>query len=247
MKKIVGIVVVLAIILVVAIVAVTFSLGSIVKKGVELVGPRVAKVEVKLDSAKLSAFSGDGTLKGLLVGNPPGFNSPSAIKVEEISVGVQPSSLFSDKVVVRSVSVIAPEVTLHGIKGDNLTKILDNLQASAGGTGAAGAGDKKAAGPGKKIEVDDLLIKSGKVTLVLPMVGTATVALPDIHLTGLGKDTGGLAAWELSAQVIKAIRDSAISVATGAAKDPTKLLDGGAKDAGKQVDKLLKGAGGLLK
>jgi hypothetical protein len=247
MKKVITILFVLLIILVLAGVTAAFFLGSIVKKGVETVGPQVAKVEVKLDSAALSLLSGSATLKGLLVGNPPGFDSPSAIKVGEISVGLEPRSVFSDKIVVHSISVIAPEITLHGLRGDNLNKILQNIQASTGGGGSVQKQPGGPAGPGKKMQVDDLIIKDGKVNLVLPMVGAAALALPEIHLTNVGKDSGGVTAPELSARVMKAILDAASAAAASAGADPAKLLQGGTKDGTKQLDKALKGVGNLLK
>jgi hypothetical protein len=245
MKKVVRILLVLVIVLIVAVIAFTFFLGSIVKKSIETVGPQVAKVEVKLDSAKLSLLSGSGTLNGFFVGNPQGFNSPSAIKAGEITVEVQPGSVFSDKVVVRSVRVLAPEITLHGLKGDNLMKILDNLKASTGG-GTADKNSEKPAGQGKKIEVDDFLIKDGKVNLILPMVGAASVALPEIHLTGLGTGSSGLTGPELSAKVINAVLEAAVSAAARSGAS-AKLMEGSTKEAGKQVDKVLKGVGNLLK
>src|SRR2546422_1862994 len=74
---------------VLALVVVFFSLNSIVKKGVETVGPRLTKVDVRLGSAKLSPLSGNGQLTELFVGNPEGYKTPSAIKVGDVKVGVQ--------------------------------------------------------------------------------------------------------------------------------------------------------------
>ena len=56
-------------------------LNGIVKKGVETAGPMITKVDVKLDGANISIFSGSADLKGLFVGNPPGYTTDSAIKV----------------------------------------------------------------------------------------------------------------------------------------------------------------------
>ena len=86
MKKIlirIGIIVfVLAII---AGIVVVMFLGDIVKKGVETAGPMVTKVDVKLNKASISLL-GSAKLKGLFVGNPPGYKTDSAIKVGDVSV-----------------------------------------------------------------------------------------------------------------------------------------------------------------
>ena len=247
MKKVIKIVVVLFVLLVVGLFVAAFFLGSIVKKGVETVGPRLTQVEIKLDSAHFWLLRGKCTLQGLVVGNPKGFDSPSAIKASEISVSVQPGSVLSDKIVVQSVRMVGTEITLYGLGGDNLRKILDNVKASTGGSGGtATTPAKKDEKPAKKIEVDDFLIKDGKVNVILPVVGAATVALPEIHLTNLGTGSGGLTPDELSQKVLQAILQSATSVASGAGKGATDAVKGVGTEAGKQVDKVTKGIGGLL-
>src|SRR2546428_4039062 len=112
MKKLIsrGVVVLLVLLLVAVGVSIYF-LGSIIKKGVETVGPQITRTELKLDSATLSLLSGSGKLNGLFVGNPPGFKTESAIKVGSVSVSVAPRSLFSDKIHVTQVNVQAPEIT----------------------------------------------------------------------------------------------------------------------------------------
>ena len=236
MKTLIRIVLVLFVLLVLGLVVVAFSLGSIIKKGVDTAGPRITQVETRLDSAKVWIFNGSGSLKGLFVGNPKGFDSPFAIRARDISLSVQPGSVLSDKVVVRSVRIEAPEITLHGLGGDNLRKILANVKASTGGGTATPA--TKDSKPAKKIEVDDFLITDGKLKVVMPLVGIVSVALPEVHLTDLGKGSGGLTPDELASRVLQEIIQKATAAAANAAK--------GATDAGKQVDKITKGIGGLL-
>ncbi len=121
MKKIMFRVVTVLVILVILGLAVVFlSLNSLVKKGVETVGPKLTKTEIRLKNASLSPFSGNGQLTGLFVGNPEGFKAPSAIQVGDISVGLQPSSVLSDKVIIDKVNIQGPEITLEGsLSGNN--------------------------------------------------------------------------------------------------------------------------------
>jgi hypothetical protein len=60
-KLIVRLVLLLVIVLVLAVIGAFLFIGTIVKAGVEKVGPRVAKVPVKLDSANISLFNGNGS------------------------------------------------------------------------------------------------------------------------------------------------------------------------------------------
>ncbi len=112
MKKIIiGIVIAVVVLIIAAVVAVAFFLDTAVKRGVETVGPMLTKTEVKLDGVSLSLFSGGGKIKGLVIGNPPGYKTASAISVGSASLAVQPKSLFADKVVIKSINVQAPVVT----------------------------------------------------------------------------------------------------------------------------------------
>src|SRR6059058_4626045 len=247
MKKLmIRAVIAVLVLLVVAVGLSIYFLGSIVKKGVETVGPQITGTEIKLDSATLSLLSGSGKLKGLLVGNPEGFKTESAIKVGSVSVGVVAGSVFSDKVHVTQVNVQAPEITFEGgLKGNNLSKLLDNVQASAGGTAAPASKDKASS---RKIQVDDLLITGGKINLSVdagPLGGkSAIVPLPEIHLTQLGSGPEGITAGDLTAKVLKEVLQAAIPAAEKAAVDLGKSATEAVKDLSKDpagtVDKAAK-------
>lgn len=241
--------------IVVALVASIYFLGAIVKKGVETVGPQITRTELKLDGATLSLVSGSGKLTGLFVGNPQGFKTESAIRVGSIGVGVAPGSVFSQKVHVRQVEIRAPEITFEGgLKGNNLNKLLDNVQESTGGgkTAAAPPADKASS---KRVQVDDLRISGGRIHLSVdagPLGGkSATVPLPEIHLTQLGAGPDGITAADLAARVLKEILQAAIPAAEKALVDLGKGATGVVKDAGKgateNLEKATKGIGDIFK
>lgn len=251
MKKLIKIAAVLVILLVVAIFAVGLFLGSIIKKGVETFGPKVAKVETKIDSANLSLLSGSGSIKGIFVGNPEGYKSPSAIKAGEVSISIKPGTVLSDKVVIQSVRVISPEITMHGLKGDNLQQIINNIQASAGGSSGGGSTTNKPGQPapaaGKKLQVDEILIKDAKVNLVLGLIGTQTFTLPEIHFTNLGQGPEGITPTDLAQKVLQSVLQGSISGASSLPKAATGIIEGAGKEAVKSVEKVSKGIGDLFK
>src|SRR5437899_6580877 len=138
-KLLVRILVAVIIRVILGVLAVGFFLDAAVQRGIATVGPMVAKVEVKLDAVSLSLLSGSGKVKGLVVGNPEGFKAPSASQVGTASMALQPGSLFSDKVVIKSVNVQAPEITFEtDLKQNNLSKIVANLQSTTGGSESSG-------------------------------------------------------------------------------------------------------------
>ncbi len=247
MKKLIKIVVVLLVLLVVAVFVASFFIGSIIKTGVETVGPKVAKVPIKLDSASLSMLGGSGGMSGLVVGNPEGYKTDSAIKVGKVSLAVVPGSVLSDKIVIKSVEVRSPEITLEGgLSENNLTKIQKNIQEFTGagggkkGEGSADKGDKSAS---KKLQVDDFLISGAKVNAVI-LGKSITVPIPDIHFTNLGQGPEGITAGDLMTKAFNEVISEALSAvaksATGAAGDAAK----GATDS---LNKATKGIGDLFK
>jgi hypothetical protein len=252
-KAIIRILIGLVVLLIAAVVIAGFSLDGIVKRGVETIGPKLTKVDIKLDKVGLSLFSGSGRVDGLVVGNPEGFKSPHAISVGSASLSLSPGSLLSDKIVIKSIKVDAPEITYEtGAGGSNLKKILANLNETAGG---GGNGANAAAKPGKKLEVDDFLLTGAKLHLSLAGIAGATVPLPAIHLTGLGQGDAGLTSADLTKRVLAEIEQAAAKAAAESAGDIAKgatglvkgLTGGTNNPVGEAASKLGKGVGDLLK
>ncbi len=252
MKKVLALTAIVVVALLVAgILAGLFFVNSLVKTGVETVGPKIAKVDMKLDGASISLFSGEGSLKGLVVGNPEGYKTPSAIQVGQVSVAIQPGSLLSDKVVVRRVSVESPEITFEGsLSGNNLSKIMENVQAfTATQSASAKTGEPKS----KKIQVDDFQITGGQINLSMTLLGgkAVRVPLPDIRLQNLGQGGDGITPGDLMEKVFKAVLEGTTKAVSGALGDVGKEAVGTVKDlgqgTGKEVEKVTKGIGDLFK
>jgi hypothetical protein len=253
MKKLwVKILLVLVALVILAVVLGFLFLDSIVKRSVETVGPAIAKVEVKLAGAHISPFSGSGELKGLVVGNPPEYKTTEAIKVGEVGISVVPKSVMGDKVIVRSVKVLGPEITFEGslTGGNNLSKILENVQGTEAKPQPQTKEETKA--KTRKLQVDDFLISGGKVHVHVSatLLGgkSATVPLPEIHFTNLGQGPEGITPAELVSRVLKEVTEATLkAVAASIGKEMTegvKNLGTGTVD---QVGKSVKGIGDLLK
>jgi len=247
MKKwIVRILLVVVILGVAAVIGIGLSLNSAIKRGVEYYGPQLTKVDVKLAGVNLSIFSGSGSIKGLVIGNPEGYTSAHAISVGSSSVAVVPGSVLSDKVVVKSIRVEAPEVTFEvGPGGSNLQRIQANLSSGASKPAPSEPpGDKK---PGKKLQVDEVVVTGGKVTLAASMLGgkLSEAPLPEIRLTNLGSGPEGITPTELGARVLAAVMDGAIKVSGDAlAKAGQEAIDNAAKGASNALNKAASDASG---
>jgi len=249
MKKILlGIVVGVVVLGVVAVFVIASMLDSIVKVGLEKIGPQVTQTPFKLDQVKIGICSGSGTLKGLVLGNPEGYKSDFAIKVGTVTVSVEPKSLLSEKIHVREVVLLEPEITFEGSLGskDNLSKIMENVQAAAGGKSggpaqpAPGSAEK---GAGKKLQVDHFLLRGAKVHVNMGLGGLGaaktSVPLPEIELKNLGQGSDGLTGAELTQVVLKEVVAAVGKAVAQSAGDLTK-------PGGDAVNSLKTGLKGLL-
>lgn len=234
-------------ILIIACVAVVLSLDSIVKKGVERIGPSATQVDVKLKSAHVSLFSGGLRLQEFFLGNPAGYKTPSAITVDDVSVQVQPGTVLSDKLVVDSINVKSPVITLEGgLSDNNLTKIEKNLSDYTASSAPASKTPAPAAGPAKperKLQVNDLLITGAKLQLRMKLSGdqTLTLAIPDIHLTQLGAGPEGITPSEVAQRALHEVLASSLTaVAKNGGEVGKKAVQSG-KDILKKSTGSLKG------
>ncbi len=240
-KLVIRLLIALVIIVVLAVLGLTLFLDRAIKAGVETIGPKVVGVDVKLRSVSLSPLSGSGGLKGLVVANPPGFKTPWAINVGSASLALEPRSLLSDKIIVKSISVDAPQITFEtDLRANNLSKILANVQGAASGSGQE-PGKPEAPAPSaeakatKRLQVDDFIIKGGKIHVSVTALGgqSASVALPEIHLQDLGQGPEGITAAELTKLVLEAIEKKAAQASAETVSDMGKGALYMAKDLAK--------------
>jgi len=258
MKKfVVRLLIVLLVLILLAVLGVHFFLDGAIKKGFNTVGPKITKVDTRIDAVSLSIMSGSGKMKGLFIGNPEGYKSPSAMQVGSSSFAVQPGSLLSDKVVVKSVRIEGPELNLEtDLKSINLKKLLSNIEETTGSSTTEPSKEPKepAAKAGKKLQVDEFVITGTKlhVTIDAPVVGqrSATVPVPDINLPPMGKGDEGVTVAEVSSVALKALLKASIEAGEKAVAD---LMKGGqilGKDLGTNtsgtIQKATKGLGDLL-
>jgi uncharacterized protein involved in outer membrane biogenesis len=225
-------------------VASIFFLGSIVKNRVETVGPRVAQVEVKLDSADVWLLPGRAQLKGLSIGNPPGCKTETAVKVGDISIRMNTMSALSDKAIIDSIIVKSPEITIEGgLKNNNLTQIQKNVNAyvsshaDSSPTGTGPAASPSAAGkPGRKLQINDLLITAVRLRIIslFSSGASVTISLPDIHLANLGAGPAGITSSEVAQKALAALLNS---IAANAADAIGKLGKGAVSTVKKSGEK----------
>ena len=237
----------LVVILVVGVLVLYSSLGAVITKAVNSVGPEIIQAKVSLDETVIDATSGKGSLRGLFIGNPEGFETESAFKMDTIEITLDAGSVTSDIIVINEINIQAPEVTYElGGSGSNVAAIEKNVDAYVKKT--IGVSETKENKPAKKeggtkMVIDHVNVKGGKVNISASFLGgkSMTVPLPDIHLKDIGKKEKGASPGEVVKSIIGALNKAILKAvaplnlgkvgdAAGKVVDGTKdVVEGAAK------------------
>ncbi len=246
------------------------SLDSIIKEAVETYGSEVTQAEVTLDDVDLDLGNGRLGLRGLRVGNPAGFETPSAFRLGAVRVKIDTATVNEDPFVISEIVIDKPEVTYEiSAAGNNIDTLQKNIERyieakGLGGGGSAGGGEagKEDEDQGGRMIIKDLYVRGGVVNVSATILkGRALSApLPEIHLTDLGKDEGGATPGEIAEKVLSALTAAASKAAGGlgvgktldSLKGRLGELAGGAGNLGEAVGQAVgqsvkEGASGLGK
>ena len=249
------------VVLAIGIYYVSQNAGGFIKAAIEDQGSRATAVAVKVDGVDLSLTDLKAGIRGLTVGNPSGFETARAVSLGEVSVKIN-KDWSTNLIVIDEIMVRAPEITYEiGSGGSNIAAIQSNVESfmkalssdPGGKTSAYSEPSDSAAGP--KVVISDLYIKGGKVNVSASLFKgkTLTTPLPEIHLTDIGKDSGGASPAEVVDQIISAITNASSGAAGSLDLSSLGLSDisgkaaeigGAAADAAKGA---LEGAGGAAK
>ena len=208
MKKLLYILGGLLALVVIAVVVIIFTLGSIVKAAVNRVGPTITQTTFVLNGANISPFSGSGTLKDLTIGNPKGWTTDHAFYLKEISISLVPTSVTGDHIVINSILIDNPEIIYETtITNSNLQDLLKNIQASTGGTAQTETKPAQAeTKPAKETKIEIKSFRLQNVTIKVAGAGSVyTVTLPELVMENLGTQEGGLTPNQLATAVVKEI------------------------------------------
>jgi hypothetical protein len=221
--------------------ALSFFLGGVVKAGVNGFAPKITQTKVELAGARISPFTGSGTLAGLVIGNPKGWSEGNICSLGKIHLDVAPFSILGDHIVVNAIVIDAPEFNYETkLVASNVGDLLKNIEAAAGG--GKGTGTQPATKDGKpiKFEVRRFVLTNGKVRLGAGGTG-ATLPMPPISLTDLGTKEGGITPDQLAVAVMKSVTASIVSATAKAAADIGKTGGAGAAETVKKAGEAIRG------
>lgn len=211
MKKLfIGLLIIIAIVAG-ALFYVSSNAGDLIKDGVVTYVPPVIGADVALGNVDLDPANGGAALTGLVIGNPEGFGSEHAFKIDNMSVKLDVASLTSDVIHINEVRLDAPDMIYEiGSKGNNIGKIQENVEKYVAELGLESSDDSEL-----KYIVDNIYINATKVQIASDLLGGkgASVTLPDLHIADIGKRENGAIATDVLKQVFGVVNASATKVA----------------------------------
>lgn len=232
--------------LVVLLLGLIFAGGAFIRTTINTAGPAALGVPVSVQRVVFMPLRGKIRLTGLHVGNPEGFKTPALFEMGDAVVEMDPASLFRDTIVVHRIIVTAPEITYEkGLRSSNFSTLLDRL---GGGKSGPKEPAPAASKPGRKVIIEEMVIRDPKLKLSLTLAGghAIPIALGQVEIRDIGKEKGGVTmvdAVRILFSVITSNVENAVVGAGTTVSDGAKAVGNGAVSAVKGVGELL-GVGG---
>jgi hypothetical protein len=184
-----------------------FYYEAAITSAIEIAGSRALGTPIVVTGVSLSPLSGKGSIRGLSVANPEGFEAPYAIELGELALEINVDTLFSDVIEISSILVQEAHITYETtLVNDNIRTLLRNIPTSEGAAVAA-----TQEGPSStKVIIRDFQMVDLQITLQTA-IAAAPLSLPDLHLTDIGDQNNAVTAAEAVRQILVALNTSLVS------------------------------------
>ena len=228
----------------VLVLAVPLWLGPTVTAVANKVAPEYTGTPFTLDGVSINPYTGKYRVTKLNLGNPKGYSVPTAFSVSNVYVDVEMSSLFTDTIHIREITINDTYVSYVSNEGTNNFEwigahVQDKLGSEEEKEEVKEEIEEK--GEGKKVVIDKLTIAGTRVKLkIMP-----EMPIPTITLTDIGKDKGG-ATWEDIGEAISDAVMKAMSAIGGGLTSALGALGDGANSVVSGATNILGGATGAL-
>lgn len=214
------------------------GLDRIVAAAIEKYGSEATGTRVGVSSVKIDLTGGRGSIRNLSVGNPPGFSTPSAFRLEDISVALDTGTVTGNPVVIDRVTILSPRIT-YEIDKEGRSNI-DRIRKKLAGTPSKGSPGSQGGDSGKKVVIRRLVIEQGEIEIrVAALSGKPlSAALPRLELKNLG-GKGGDSPADIARQVLVPLVNRVAASAAGAGI--SQYLGKGADELKKTLEEAAKG------
>lgn len=197
--------------------------NEFVASAIERYGSAATGTSVRVGSVDLALTQGRGDVKGLTIGNPPGYSSSHFLKIDDIELAMDLGSLAGRVPVVKEARVDAAHLNAeqHG-QTTNLMDIEQRITGPASKT--APQGDAK---DESRIIIDRFRLTHGRITLTSDLLKhPEELELADVSIDGIGRASGGVtydqAAQAVLDPILRATRNAVEARLRKAAEDAAR-------------------------
>ena len=173
--------------------------NDFVASAIESYGSTATGTNVQVGSVELALTQGRGDIKDLTIGNPSGYSSSYFLKIDDIKLALDLSSLAGRVPVVKEalVDVAHLNAEQHG-QATNLTDIEHRITQPA----ASKSSPQPAAKDQGRIIIDRVRLTHGRITLTSDLLKhPEELELADVSIDGIGRASGGVT-YEQAAEAV---------------------------------------------
>lgn len=202
--KALGLIVGLVVLILVGVgVYVVLNSGALLERAMESYGTEYLGARVSVGGVDVSFSEGSAGVDTLVVDNPRGFSGPPAFRLGNLSATLDTAAISSELVVLKDVSIDGAEINLLAQgRETNLQQLLDHLNAQIGANEQA---EETGVESEVKLIIDRFSFTGAKASVESDLLGSASVTLPDIQLSDIGRASDGATVGELLKQILEPI------------------------------------------
>ena len=214
------------ILLLAAFTVLAFTLNGMVKSGIESTGSELTQTGVSVEQVSINPWSGSGSIEGLKIQNPEGFESEHAIVIQNFEISLDIRSILSDTLIIDEIIITEPNISvIQKVPQNNLRMLMRNMDEATA--------DEPEAADSQTMLIRRLLVRNAQVT-VTPNLGaqpSATVSMDEMELNNVGRD-GSATVKQVVSVAAKRVMNEALKTALSGQLDE---LQNKARDAVKDI------------
>lgn len=208
MKKIIAVVIVIALIAIAGFYYLYSNLDRLVESAIEKYGSRATQTPVEVAGVSIRLAEGAASISGLTIANPVGFSTPYAFTMEDIATRIDFKNSTRDKIVIDEVLINASDV-VYEINDERKTNLLELKNNIAGEPTKPEPEARPAEQP--NLVIRRLVFTGGEVHANIgPLDRQYELALPAIEMANLGGESGAPPA-EITRQILNRLLDRVYS------------------------------------
>ena len=197
-------------------------LGSTVTTVANKVAPEYTGTPFSIDGISINPYTGKYRITNLNLGNPKDYPVPTAFSVSNVLVDVEMTSIFTDTIHIREITIDNPYASYVSKDGTNNFEWIEAHAKTKAGLKEEKEEKEEEKKPGKKVVIDKLTIAGTRVKLkLLPEMPIMTITLTDI-----GKEKGGATWDDVGKMLADAFMKSTSAIGEGLSSTLDALGDG---------------------